>query len=238
MTFTSPSETRFRSLRPGSSPAGHDAEAPSLAGLVPSFLSWGFQRSPLRRIQPVRPLPAHLPKVMRHRLGAAMLLARSVLAVSTTSTVCPAQALLVRDPRIATGTRPWGSPRFGRTPPGACNRRERRLPVPAGVHRSQWRSALRSVPLDSSSSHVTVTDALSPLHERSVASGFWRKRLLPSVPPRTSRPQGLVPLPSPLPSLPRKRRKAGPMLPWASKRGSASGFPTWTCGGRPWLRRR
>jgi len=82
MTFASPSETRFRSLRLGSSPAPPHAEARCFAGLVPSFLSWGFQRSPLRRLDPVRPLPVHLPKEELHRPEAATLRARSVLAVS------------------------------------------------------------------------------------------------------------------------------------------------------------
>jgi len=84
---------------------------------------------------------------------------------------------------------------------------------------SPQRSALRSVPLDSSSCRVSATDALSPFVERRFPSSVQRKRLLLSVPPRTSRPQGLAPLPSPLPALLRKRCKVGPILPWAFHSG-------------------
>jgi hypothetical protein len=212
MTFASPSEMRFRSSRSGFSLRLPGAEAPCPRSSSPNFLSWGSQRSPLCRSGCVRPLQGLLPKKVSSRHGAAKLRTRSALVVSHNlgglSRVTPCRF-------VAPCCRLWGSPRFQQSPPGSSHRRERRKSLPAGKLPSQWRQALRSVPLDSSSCRVTATDSLSPSVEHIGATSQRRKRRSSVVPLRTIRPQGLVPLSSPLRVQLRERCRICPILPWA-----------------------
>jgi hypothetical protein len=162
----------------------------------------GFPKIAPLPFECVRPLQGLLPKKMSSRREAAKLHARSALVVSHNldglSRVTPCRF-------IAPCFRLWGSPHFARPPPDPSCCRERLQSVPAGGPPSLWRQALRSVPLKSSSCHVTMTDSLSPFVERIDPTSLRRKRRSSVVPLRTIRPQGLVPLSSPLRVQRRKR---------------------------------
>jgi len=130
MTFASPSEMRFRSVRSSSSPRSLRCRNTS-ATLVQAWTSsHGVPKDPPSTVQSIkRPLQRQLPKKKSLRREAATPPTRAILAVSH-----DLDGFLRLIPRrfVASCCRPWGSLRFVHSPPSSLHRRERRPQGPAG----------------------------------------------------------------------------------------------------------
>jgi hypothetical protein len=113
----------------------------------------------------LRPLQVQIPKEVHSRHEAAKPHTRAVLVVSH-----DLNGLLRITPCrfVAPCYRLWGSPRFRILPP--CSPMQASVPT-AGSTLPLWRRTLRSLPLDNSSCHVTVTDSL-PLFQLAASLSF------------------------------------------------------------------